>query len=106
MGLNPKQYVKKPNRLEVVELTKDNIEEVSAWCGGSVEKVRNALSKSYETTGTLAVPSIYGSMTAEIGSFIARETETGRFSIMTEEHLEQEYQQVGLRQDGIFGKRG
>jgi hypothetical protein len=105
MGLNTQQYVKKPNRLEVVEVTRENLTEVAAWCGGQVNDIRNVLSDSLNS-GSIGVPSLYGAIDAEVGNFVAREVETGKFSVMSREHLDNEYQRVGVRQDGIFGKRG
>lgn len=104
MSLNTQQYAKKPERLEVIELTKDNVEEVARWCGGTLHSVKNVL-RDCEHGHSLAIPSIYGGIDAEIGTFIARNAETGVFSVMTKEHLENEYQRIGLRQDGIFGNR-
>jgi hypothetical protein len=105
MGLNPQNYVRKPNRVEVVEITKDNIVEVATWCGGRINHIRNVMSSDL-IPDTIGVPSLYGAISADIGSFVARELETGRFSVMTKDHLEQEYQQVGMRHDGIRGTSG
>jgi hypothetical protein len=106
MGLNTQQYQKKPENIEVVELTKDNVQEVARWCGGTQNSVRNILHQDHALeTQSLAIPSIYGGISAEIGTFIARNAETGVFSVMTKEHLDAEYQRIGLRQDGIFGNR-
>ena len=100
MTLNKKNYVRKPNRMEIVEITKENISEVASWCGGRVGDIRN-LFDGNTTDVTIGVPSLYGAIDAGVGSFVARELETGRFLVMTREHLEQEYQQVGMRQDGF-----
>jgi hypothetical protein len=104
VSLNTQQYVKKPSRLEVVELTKDNLVQVATWCGGRINDIRNVMSDTGNTS-SIGVPSLYGAIDAEIGSFIAREVETGKFLVMTKEHLDHEYQRVGLRQDGIFGNQ-
>ena len=106
MTLNTQQYVKKPSRLEVVELTRENLVQVATWCGGRINDIRNVISDSGNSS-SIGVPSLYGAIDAEVGSFIARETETGKFVVMTREHLDQEYQRVGLRQNGIsptFGR--
>jgi len=104
VGINTLQYMKKPENLEVIELNRDNVEAVARWCGGNIETIRNILSPSNEAYSGIAVPSVYGPISAEFGSFIARNSETGKFSVMTKEHLENEYVRRGLRQDGIFGK--
>ena len=103
MGLNTLQYMKKPENLEVIELTRENLVQVATWCGGRVNDIRNIMSDAVAST-SIGVPSLYGAIDAEVGSFIARNSETGKFSVMTKEHLEQEYIRRGLRQDGIFGK--
>jgi hypothetical protein len=106
MTLNTQQYQKKPETIEVIELTQDNIREVARWCGGTQNSVRNILNETNcSEAHSLAIPSIYGGISAEIGTFIARNAETGVFSVMTKEHLDAEYQRIGLRQDGIFGNR-
>jgi hypothetical protein len=101
MTLNKLQYRNKPIHLEVIEVTQSNVDEVARWCGGSVEKIHNTLSNQMESTGLLAVPSIYGSISAELGSFVARDRETGRFSVMKREHLDSEYERVGVRSEGF-----
>lgn len=106
MTLNTQQYQKKPEHLEVIELTKDNVAEVARWCGGTQNSVRNVLNEdNCPLTHSLAIPSVYGGIDAEIGTFIAKNLETGAFSVMTREHLEKEYERYGLRQDG-FVHRG
>lgn len=100
MTLNTQQYQKKPETLEVVELTQTNLVEVATWCGGRIEDIRNVMSNSTTATG-IGVPSLYGAISAEVGVFVVRNRETGVFGVMTKEHLENEYQRVGLRQDGI-----
>lgn len=103
MTLNTQTHQRKPDRIEVVELTKDNVDEVARWCGGTRNSVRNILNAdNCPQTHGLAIPSVHGGIDAEFGTFIARNHETGVFSVMTKEHLEKEYQRVGLRQDGIF----
>lgn len=104
MGINPKNFVRKPTRLQVVEITQENISEVATWCGGRIEHSHNVMSNT-TTPQTIGVPSLYGAISADIGSFVAREADTGRFTVMTKEHLEQEYQQVGIR-DNVFGNTG
>jgi len=99
MTLNTQQYVINPVRLEVVELTQANAEEVARWCGGELDRVRNSFSENNTTVSQLFIPSVHGRLSAEFGSLIARDQETGRFSVMTAEHLEREYQRVGVRQD-------
>jgi hypothetical protein len=107
MTLNTQQYRNKPVRFEVVELTLTNAEEVARWCGGTLHSVRNILNHSDRTEGphSLQIPSIYGGIDAEIGTFIAKSLDTGVFSVMTREHLEAEYERVGVRSEG-FASRG
>ena len=105
MTLNTQQYMKKPENLEVVELTKDNVEEVARWCGGTLNSVRSILNDTdCPLPHSLAIPSVHGGIEAELGTFVVRNSETGRFSVMTREHLEREYVRRGVRQDGPFGK--
>lgn len=103
MGLNTQQYVRKPNPIEVVEVTKDNVSEVAIWCGGRTNHIKNVMSDTLIPM-TIGVPSLYGAIDAEVGQFIARESETGKFVVLSREHLEAEYSQVGQRQDGLFGQ--
>lgn len=102
MSFNTQSYVKKPERIEAVELTQANLSEVASWCGGRLENIRNVMSDNI-TASSIGVPSLYGALSAEIGTFVVRNAETGVFGVMTREHLENEYQRIGLRQDGIFG---
>lgn len=105
MSLNTQQYMKKPENLEVIELTKDNVEEVARWCGGTLSSVRNIMNETNcPLPHMLQIPSVHGGIDAELGTFVVRNSETGRFSVMTQEHLEREYVRRGLRQDGVFGK--
>lgn len=107
MTLNTLQYRKRPENIEAIELTKDNVEEVARWCGGTLNSVRNVLNETNcPNAHSLAIPSIYGGIEAEIGTVIVRNSETGVFSIMTKEHLEREYQRLGLRQGGPFDRPG
>jgi hypothetical protein len=96
MTLQKQQYVRKPNRLEVVELTRENLGEAATWCGARINDIRDPSS--------IGVPSLYGAIDAEVGSFITKELETGRFLIMTKEHLDAEYSRVGRRQDGFVNR--
>lgn len=105
MTLNTLSYHKKPERVEVVELTQENVAEVARWCGGTKNSVRNILDQGdCPLVHSLAIPSIYGGIDAEIGTFVARNLETGVFSVMTREHLEKEYERYGLRQDGFVNR--
>jgi hypothetical protein len=99
MNLNTEQYVINPVRLEVVELSQANAEAVAIWCGGELDRVKNSFSDS-PSASQLYIPSVHGPLSAEIGNIIALDKTTGRFSVMTRDHLEREYQRVGLRQDG------
>lgn len=103
MTLNTLQYRNKPVRFEVIELTLKNVDEVARWCGGTKQSVRNILGHQdcIEGSHSLQIPSIYGGIEAEIGTFIAKNLETGAFSVMTREHLESEYERYGVRSDGI-----
>ena len=103
MTLNTHQYMKKPENLEVIELTQDNLSQVATWCGGRINDIRNVMSNSIAAS-SIGVPSLYGAIEAAVGTFIVRNSETGAFGVMTKEHLEREYVRRGLRQDGIFGK--
>jgi hypothetical protein len=105
MTLNTLQYRNKPVRFEVVELTLKNVDEVARWCGGTRHSVFNILNNQdcpQDThTHSLQIPSIYGGIEAEIGTFIAKNLETGAFSVMTREHLESEYERAGVRSEGL-----
>ena len=37
MSISPKTYSRKPFRVNAVQVTKDNLDEVAEWCKGTVE---------------------------------------------------------------------
>lgn len=100
MTLNALHYRKNPETIEAVELTRDNLVAVATWCGGRLENIQNVMSDKISAS-SIGVPSLYGAISADIGTFVVRIQETGAFSVMTREHLDKEYQRFGLRQDGI-----
>lgn len=60
----PKKYRKKPVTIEAMQLTRDNVHDVAAWCGGRVIKESNSADRN-DVYIALDIPTLEGIMRAE-----------------------------------------
>lgn len=67
-----KTYRKKPVEIQAMELTKENREEVAAWCGGHFEPDVVYRMAGIIPDGSLDIPTLEGVMAAKVGDFVIR----------------------------------
>lgn len=74
-------YTRIPNRVQAVQLTPENVEDVANWCGGKVDRIEKPGDPS-DVRIQLFVPNISGLLTADVSRkpFIVKESD-GRFWI-------------------------
>lgn len=65
------KYSSKAVNIEAVELTKDNVDELSKWCGGRPVEMKDALDEEKTFVG-LNIPTLEGTMRASEGDFIIK----------------------------------
>jgi len=86
----PKSYQIKPDRIQAVQLTTDNVEQVADWCGGEI----------FKDPMVLMVPSLQNRLTgrvqADIGYWVVKNSE-GRFSVYDDAAFKQKYERSGIR---------
>lgn len=58
------KYRKKPVEIEAMQVTRENVAEVSAWCGGRVIKIEK-LGDPTDVYVALDIPTLEGTMRAE-----------------------------------------
>lgn len=70
----PKLYRKRPVTIEAMELTRDNIDAVAAWCGGAVFNIVRLTKKRHgrEIAQVVEIETLEGTMAAEIGDMVIR----------------------------------
>jgi hypothetical protein len=69
MALTTKKYKKKPIKIDAVELTQANAEDVAKWAHGKVENASDPMTLS------VSIPTLEGVMTASIGDFVIQGVE-------------------------------
>lgn len=72
--ITPKLYRKRPVTIEAMELTRDNIDAVAAWCGGAVFNIVRLTKKRHgrEIAQVVEIETLEGTMAAEIGDMVIR----------------------------------
>ena len=58
-----KHYIKKPQLIEAIQFTGDNIEEIQAWSKQHLEEY---------TDGTFGIPTLEGIMRADVNDYIIK----------------------------------
>lgn len=73
------QYKSKPKYIEAERLTKDNVDQITEWCGGDTVKEYNAFNHDEILVG-INVPTLNGNRRASEGDFICK-GDHGRFYV-------------------------
>ncbi|NWO15734.1 MAG: hypothetical protein HLX46_02570 [Corynebacterium sp.] len=69
--MSAKKYRKKPVEIEAIQLTKDNVHEVTAWCGGqAAESLVPWTGRGLKTV--LNIFTLEGKMMADYGDYIVK----------------------------------
>lgn len=95
------EFQVKPDRIQAVRLTRENVQHAANWCGGRVGEEP----KSSDPTDVyvyLIVPTIDGNVSVNIGDWVIRFHNKGSFAGMTDENFQRKYQQTGVRGDNPF----
>lgn len=87
-------WVRKPQRLEAVLLTADNIEKMVEWCGGRYVELGKPGDPS-DVQKKIYYPTLDGNREAHVGDFLIRDK--GRFRTMKKAEFEKEYDIPGAR---------
>jgi hypothetical protein len=102
MGITSKGIKNFKTKVKVesaIKLTHDNLDDAADWCGGMVVSDSKA-SDPTDVYRYVKVPSIYGPLTAEIGSYIVKD-DHGRFRIEVAEDYEETMEPFVTRDQGI-----
>jgi hypothetical protein len=83
------KYTTRPDSVEAVHLTRENINEVAIWCGG--DTIVEAKSSDHtDVYMALTVPRANGPIDAQIGMYILKNAR-GRFEVSTQQNFEAKY---------------
>jgi len=95
-------YVKNPEPVKAIKLkTNDSLKEAAEWCGGEVRPNTKPKSIDDAYDSVLVIPSLTGPVEGSIGSYLVR-TNDGKFKFWPASDFEEQYHEVGLRQDGLI----
>lgn len=72
-------YTTRPDQIEAVQLSRENIEELAVWCGGDIIREPKSSDPS-DVYLALTVPRVNGPLDAQIGDFVIKNAR-GRFEI-------------------------
>ena len=86
-----KHYRKKPEFVEAVHVTKDNLEEVARWCGGRAFGEAKASDPTDVYVGVY-LPTMEGPVAVGTDAYIFRDSFDGSFKVLGEAEFEREYQ--------------
>lgn len=85
-------FVKRPVEIQAIQFDKTNGAEIARWCSGTVIK------DPLERPAYLAIPTLEGTMTAQVGDWIIRGVK-GEFYPCKPDIFEATYQLVGAVMD-------
>jgi hypothetical protein len=88
-----KQYSTTPETVEAAKVALETIDGLAKWCGGQKSSVQTS---DEGPVTVLLVPRIGGNLQAEIGEWLVRDKESGRFSVLTETEFSK-FKEVGMR---------
>ena len=101
LALQIGEFQVKPDRIQAVRLTRENVEHAANWCGGRVGEEPKS-SDPTDVYTYLIVPTIDGNVSVNIGDWVIRFHNKGSFAGMTNENFQRKYQQVGSYGDNPF----
>lgn len=85
-----RHYNRKPNQVEAVQVSAENVDYIANWCGGKVDREEKPGDPT-DVRISLSVPNINGNRTATIGHFVVREDD-GKFWVRHAEEFLGEYE--------------
>jgi hypothetical protein len=87
------QWKKKPEDLQVQaqKITKENVAELAAWCGGYPISSTDAITGAPTEVG-INVPGLEGSVRATEGQYLVKNENTGRFYARNAREFEQQFE--------------
>lgn len=89
------RYVRKPEPLEGVQLTKTNYKQVALWCGADIIEDAKASDPTDVYIG-LEVPMLgTKGVRANVGDFVVRYS-TGKFAVLEDHYFKSTYQESAL----------
>lgn len=97
----PKEFQTRVEKVEAFQLTRSNYDHVARWCGGRV--VEDA--KSSDPTDirvVVKVPTLDGTINAEIGEYVVRDPSTGQFSVGDDKKFSSKFEELSSEKK-LFG---
>ncbi|ASR80128.1 hypothetical protein PQB77_gp69 [Arthrobacter phage Correa] len=94
------QYHRKPEPVEAVKISLENVEEVASWCGGNVFQDSKPTDPTDIRTAVV-FPTLMGGVEAPLGFYLVKNAK-GAFSKVSASAFEQEYNVVETPSDPEF----
>ncbi|AXH44204.1 hypothetical protein SEA_GOCRAZY_67 [Arthrobacter phage GoCrazy] len=86
------QYHRKPEPVEAVKISLENVDEVASWCGGNIfQDVKPSDPTDVRTS--VVFPTLMGGVEAPLGFYLVKNAK-GAFSKVSAEAFEKEYNVV------------
>jgi len=95
-----KRYRKRPEYIEAVKVSENNLEAVARWCGGRVFEDAKASDPTDVARG-IYMPTLEGVVAVRIGAYILKRVFDAQLDVMNASEFEKNYEQVGLRGDVV-----
>lgn len=83
------KYTTRPDEVDAIQLTRENIEEVAVWCGGEIITEPKASDPS-DVYMALTVPRANGPIDAQVGFYVLKNAR-GRFEVNSPEIFEKKF---------------
>ena len=93
MTLATAPYIHKPDPVTAVQVTRENYEEVAAWCGGFPVSISKASDPTDVYVG-IDILAMGGMRRVNVSDYVIKNETTGRFSLMTEETFRRTFDKV------------
>jgi len=91
-----KRYRKRPEFVEAVKLTKDNLAEAAMWAGGRVFEDAKASDPDDVAMGVY-IPTMEGVIAVRVGDYIFKRETDGALDVSSAREFERVYEGLGHR---------
>jgi len=83
------KYTTRPDEVEAVQVTSENIDQIARWCGGEVVREGKA-SDPTDVYQAVTVPRVNGPIDARLGYYVIKNSR-GRFEVSSPEIFEKKF---------------